>query len=235
MAKKVIQMEVIVQERVFPSFVKEGGTLNASIREVKLLNQHNLSEKEQKELNSFCAFVSSKEFGPCLKNIGVTVSSILTITLNSLGDDPPDITLKYPEGGDIGIEITDYPQNTAVLTKAFSLVNGPCSVPGVSQTDTNFRRTLDYMNEPESRVRPRTTDYDAECRALEQYLIDQLRWKDVKGNTLVLLVGSFLEHPEVDIVKAVVPQLHLKYIKCVVAVLQNKSIPVYIDSSLGAP
>lgn len=180
--------------------------------------------KEGNELRSFSDFARTNEFWRCVEALkpGTTRTETITIEKHSEGDDPPDLAVLVPSGA-IGVELTDCSPIAACVAKVSSQMEGSAAIPGPSDAKT-YKDVQAFMLRPVSLVKPHFSDLPDEKEALVSYLVHQIKAKDVPGNDILLLTGSFMGGwPECEFASIANSLVKPKNIKIVVLVSENSS------------
>ena len=228
-----LPLQITLTERVVefpPLFGPEpGANPDTATDRIKVLDVHctpnDFSGKEAQEIGSFIDFIKTEEFWQSVESLrpGTPRTNTLVLIKNSDGDDPPDLVLLIPSGTPIGIELTDCSPIAACVTKVMASSPGPSGVPGASDAGS-MREVNAFMAHPQSLVKPYFTDLGAEGQKLVSYLEHQISAKDVPGNELLLLTGSFMGGwPDSEFAAIARNQVAPKHIKVVVVVSQSRS------------
>ncbi len=76
-------------------------------------------------------------------------------------------------------------------------------------------------------VSPRFGSNNVEMQILANYLIKQIPQKDIPSNQILLLHGALFSTPEKEAIKLALSKVSITYLKVIVLVLQNESMPFY--------
>jgi len=172
----------------------------------------------------FADFAKTDEFWHCIELLkpGTQRTETISILKNSDGDDPPDLTVFFPSGP-IGIELTDCSPITACVEKVSAAMRKGAAIPGASDAKT-FQQVKEFMSRPRSFVKPRFTSLQREQETLISYLTEQIRRKDISGNDILLLAGSFMGGwPESEFATIAKELAEPRHIRFVVLVSQSRS------------
>jgi hypothetical protein len=187
-------------------------------------SSHSLSGKEARELTFFGDFAKTEEFWNCVEELmpDTPRTESINIEKNSDGDDPPDISIVLPSGS-IGVELTDCSPIAACVAKVPAQMTGPAPIPGASDA-ASFREVRNFMARPTSLVEPHFTNLHNEQASLVSYLEGQIRSKDVPGNDILLLTGSFMGGwPESEFAKIARDRVGPRNIKLVILASQTRA------------
>jgi len=220
-----------------------------------------LNSHQQKEYRAFSDFSRSKDFveimekatghKPYSHNAAGNPHPDTHVTIDFPTDDPPDIRL-HINGQTVGIEVTDFPPNQQPLSDVCRRMEYGHTLPLLSQAGQNpneierwIRPELPSQGEQINKdkkqwampdtVSPRFVGNNAEVQKLADHLIKIIPKKDKPTNQVLLLHGALFSTPEKEAIKLALSKISIRYLKVIVLVLQDESIPFYIATPRTAP
>ena len=212
-----------------------------------------LNSKQKKECRAFLDFYRAANFSEIIENVtghkftvqasGGEGNPDSDVTIDFPPNDPPDICL-HINGKFIGIEVTDFPPHQEPLSKVGSKIELSHPIPLFSQAGQNPKDIKQWiMPELSSQagyspqdtkkcampdtVSPRFGSNNVEMQILANYLIKQIPQKDIPSNQILLLHGALFSTPEKEAIKLALSKISITYLKVIVLVLQNESMPFY--------
>jgi hypothetical protein len=212
-----------------------------------------LTNKQKKEYRAFLDFYQAANFDEIIESAtghklklqdhGGEGNPRSDITIDFPPNDPPDILL-HINGKFIGVEVTDFPPHQEPLSKVGSKIELSHPMPLFSQAGQNPKDIKQWImpdlssqegDRPQDTkkcampdtVSPRFGSNNVEMQILANYLIKQIPQKDIPSNQILLLHGALFSTPEKEAIKLALSKVSITYLKVIVLVLQNESMPFY--------